>query len=472
LLAVALLALGCGEDPFTPLPDAPRFDSMMPDGDAVMPDADGMLPDSGVTPDSSVTPDSGVTPDSATPDSATPDSATPDSQTPDSATPDSATPDSPAPDAATPDSPTPDAATPDSATPDAPTTDAATPDSATPDSPAPDAGVDPDSAIPDAPRFDAGVDPDTSFDSPQFDAGGDPDSGGGFDAPTDAGGVAIPACPVDTWCTEPSPIAGKLLTGVWAVSANDVFAVGAGGTILRRHDGTHWTQMTSNTTADFAGVWAASANDVWAVGESGLIRRFDGLTWNTVNAGVTIDLNAVWGSGPNDVWMVGPGRVVHWNGSQFDSAVLPGELFALSGTSPTDVWTTGETAFVDHFDGTWTTGIKPDGNTSTFFAIHAIASDNVFVSGFTPTKETMQFDGTSWTARSCKLGTSSCIFQGFFSTSATDVWGAGGTKVGHWNGTAWTAEAPAGAMVQFFDVSGAEGHVWVVGSNSLIIHRN
>lgn len=412
LVALAIVTLlGCGDEAFRALPDATGLDRDAMPRDASP--ADGP-PSDGATTDGTPGSDSGM--DSAAADSSTSDTVV----VPDSST------------------------TPDSVVPDA-----GTPDTTTPDSVVPDAGM-PDTVIPDTSL------PDASFDAT-------PDA-------NDAG-TQIPACDAATWCQETAPVPGKLLAGVWAVKPDDVFVVGAGGLILHR-SGTAWTQMSSNTTADLAGVWAASSNDVWAVGTGGTIRRYDGATWRTITLASTLDFNAVWGSGPDDVWISGFGAVLHWNGSAFETKALPGTLYALTGTSATDVWATGETAFVDHFTGTWTTAIKPDGNISTWFAIHAITPTNVFVAGFTPGRETMQWNGTTWTPRTCKLGNSGCIFQAFFSTSATNLWGVGGGKIGHWNGTAWTAEAPLGGTAQLWDVSGSGSHVYVVGSDSVILHRN
>ena len=50
-----------------------------------------------------------------------------------------------------------------------------------------------------------------------------------------------PACP--NWCTETAPAGTGLLYAVHAVNTGDVFAVGDGGTILRRQNNA-WSKMT------------------------------------------------------------------------------------------------------------------------------------------------------------------------------------------------------------------------------------
>ena len=55
--------------------------------------------------------------------------------------------------------------------------------------------------------------------------------------------------------------------------------------------------------------------------------------------------------------------------------------------------------------------------------------------------------------------------------AGNDLWAAGGTRTGHWDGSAWTTETPAGNSASLFGVSGIGASLWVVGQNSLILHR-
>ena len=57
-----------------------------------------------------------------------------------------------------------------------------------------------------------------------------------------------------------------------------------------------------------------------------------------------------------------------------------------------------------------------------------------------------------------------------YATSASDIWGVGATRVGRWNGTAWTTTTPFGTNANLWGVSGAPGHLFAVGSNGLIAH--
>jgi hypothetical protein len=288
-------------------------------------------------------------------------------------------------------------------------------------------------------------------------------------AEQDAVTSALATCATGVWCAEPAPpavvSAGTLLHGVWAASAADVFAVGDGGTILRRVSGA-WTLMASGSTANLRGVWGASSADVWAVGLGGAVLRYNGAAWSTVTGVTSSDVDAVWGSSATDVWLAGSGVVTHWNGSAFSSTGFGGAMLSISGTGPSDVWVTGENTNLHHFTGAWATVIPPGAGTSTFFAVQAISPTEVWASDFTPSKETMHLVGGAWTA----VRTGSGIWNGMAALGASDVWGAGGSRIGHWTGAAWATSQPLGTAASLWAVAAQPGHVWVVGSGGLIGH--
>ena len=290
--------------------------------------------------------------------------------------------------------------------------------------------------------------------------GGDDDAS----AHDDSGSVAI--CGSDQWCVEAAPANTTLLHGVFAISAGNVLAVGDGGTILHR-DATAWTAMTSGTTQNLRGVWAATTTDAWAVGAAATLVHFDGSTWTTVAVPALLgaDLSAIWGSSGSDVWAAGEQTVAHYDGNTWTKTAVSGDHNGVSGTGPLDVWVVGENEQPQHFDGTWH---MVNANVGTvFFTVFALSSTDVWASDPTPNKQTVVWGGSSWTPQAA-----AAIFQGLWGTSATDLWGVGGTQAGHWTGSAWSFEAPAGNTASLFGISGAGGHVYAVGDNALILHRD
>jgi len=94
----------------------------------------------------------------------------------------------------------------------------------------------------------------------------------------------------------------QILNGIWGTAANDVYAVGYGGTILH-YDGSNWTRMTSGTTAMLSAIWGTSSTNIFAVGFehdttfTGKILRYNGTSWSTMATLPNIELNGVGGSG-------------------------------------------------------------------------------------------------------------------------------------------------------------------------------
>lgn len=97
------------------------------------------------------------------------------------------------------------------------------------------------------------------------------------------GDATIVQCKAGTLCgSQPSPTASAgPLYSVWGSAANNVFAVGVGGRILR-YDGTSWTTMASPTSRTLARVSGSGPADVWAVGDS-VVLHYDGTQWSTVS---------------------------------------------------------------------------------------------------------------------------------------------------------------------------------------------
>jgi hypothetical protein len=111
------------------------------------------------------------------------------------------------------------------------------------------------------------------------------------------------------WTTQQLPGIPDLFS-VWAVSPEEVYAVGAGGVIFR-FDGTVWAQMESPTTETLRSVWASGPGDVVAVGDRGTILRFNGVTWTSQGPEDNLtSLNAVWGFGPGSAYALGSSEFI------------------------------------------------------------------------------------------------------------------------------------------------------------------
>ncbi|MFY2563567.1 MopE-related protein [Corallococcus terminator] len=102
------------------------------------------------------------------------------------------------------------------------------------------------------------------------------------------------------------------LKGVWVVNDKVAFAVGNGGTVLRKVDGTHWVKQAFPNTDNLTSVIAFGAASAYATCANGHIYRYDGQAWLRIQDGGG-RYNDITGTGPNDLWVVGSsGRIYRW----------------------------------------------------------------------------------------------------------------------------------------------------------------
>ncbi len=103
------------------------------------------------------------------------------------------------------------------------------------------------------------------------------------------------------------------LWGAWVVADDDAWVVGGDGfdraPVLCHYDGAAWTQvelpaLSIDAKALFK-VFAVAADDVWAVGDAGLVLRYDGAAWTQVAIDTPSDIISLWGTGPGELLAVG-----------------------------------------------------------------------------------------------------------------------------------------------------------------------
>jgi hypothetical protein len=108
------------------------------------------------------------------------------------------------------------------------------------------------------------------------------------------------------------------LHGVWALDAENVWAVGDGGAILKRGE-TEWTYEDAPTSARLDGIFGWSATEQVAVGD-GVILRKSGAAWELEAPPISgVHLHGVWGATPDDVYAVGEldggALIIHYDGA-------------------------------------------------------------------------------------------------------------------------------------------------------------
>jgi hypothetical protein len=271
---------------------------------------------------------------------------------------------------------------------------------------------------------------------------------------------------------------GELVAAA-ATSPDNIWAVGDvsplhGPTqaLIDHWNGRRWTNVPGppKNRYPLSGVAALSATNVWAVGETGvttstggglhtLTIHWNGKTWKRVpspsptaasSANFTDTLAAVAGTSASNVWAVGQydpdangirgsrSLVLHWNGSRWKQvptpdALTPGHASELSGVAAptaTGVWAVGTVnrhggghALAELWNGAHWRIVHTVGQPLT--AVSALdAADAWAAGGRDSGGDVMHWSGSAWT-----VGTKLNNRRGLLSVaeiSPTDVWAVGG----------------------------------------------
>jgi hypothetical protein len=335
------------------------------------------------------------------------------------------------------------------------------------------------------------------------------------------------------WSVMPEPdIPGeKYLSGVAAVSANNVWAVGTshnvenGGGITLHWDGNRWSAPDEDKLATFlAGVAALPSGEVWAAGggvsEAGrggpIVLRYGDApcvtrvptraptaipivptsTTPTINVPVpsatsgAISRTPDTAANPTSVVDCTPGwKVV----DSPNPSTQSNELNAVAIISANDIWAVGtasDRALTLHWDGKQWSVVPAPG--LRFDAIAAVATDDVWALGL---GGVAHWDGKRWEEVSMPIpgdSNSRAVLVGIAAISANDIWAVGYyqaddkgefTLTLHWDGKEWSVvpspnitpkEGPP--MNSLLSVSAVSTNdIWAVGASSdspLALHWN
>ena len=299
-----------------------------------------------------------------------------------------------------------------------------------------------------------------------------------------------------TWQASYDGIPGRpVRRGIWGSAADDVFALGHSGSIVKggyddmrimHFDGTNWSGAgpisQSNVLDHLNGIWGAANNDIYAVGENGAIVHYDGTEWSPMeddNNRTTIrNLNGVWGYSATNVYVVGEGgTILHFGGSGWDIMNSPTttHLYGVWGHSQAGshrVYAVGAIGTILRFeDGSWSTmasGVKamlsgiwgtPDG--SAIFAVGDPAPDPQGNIRHT----ILKFSGSSWSRMNAPIvGLGQGRLSGVWGTSSENVFAVGDDGIIlYYNGTNWS-KMTSGTMADFLGIWGASAdQVYAVG---------
>jgi WD40 repeat protein len=377
-----------------------------------------------------------------------------------------------------------------------------------------------------------------------------------------------PVC--GSWAIVQSPNVDTVneLSGVAGVSDDDAWAVGYYGgpsvkaedyafipgafrTLIEHWDGKEWRVVPSPNVGEsnnrLTGVAAVSRDDVWAVGYYGdsndprvqsalrtLTMHWDGKSWRVVESpdvGTNGNrLSAVAATAANDVWAVGsvgdwsatsPSQtlILHWDGHAWSQVASPNPgpyanaLYGLAVVARNDIWAvgmlnlnapqqrgggTGADPLLLRWDGSRWSQVPAPSDGSHMPGIAAASRDAAWSVGSTATEgssesKMLRWDGTRWSSVAVPVPTAAPAggppmnhLNGVAALSEDDVWAIGSYRpqidsmdrgdalLMHWDGARWSlVTSPSSEMRDQLGkqidepvaiAATASGTIWAVGA--------
>ncbi len=219
--------------------------------------------------------------------------------------------------------------------------------------------------------------------------------------------------PPANWEAAFDPGAAGALLSVWGTGPTDVWAVGGqpdhGVAWHRGADG--WTEAELPDVPLLNWVYGVGG-EVWMVGNEGKALRSTGGAFEEIHTGTNLPLWGIWGATKDDLWAVGgdafetedPAPVLlHWNGSEWSAAGLPGldrplpALFKVWGTSAGNVFAVGSSGVAIRWDGSaWSqtlTGAPDD-----LISVWGSGPEDIVAVGGRRNGIVARWDGSAWTS--------------------------------------------------------------------------
>ncbi|RLF56574.1 MAG: hypothetical protein DRN27_09455 [Thermoplasmata archaeon] len=134
------------------------------------------------------------------------------------------------------------------------------------------------------------------------------------------------------------------MNAVFFLDENNGWAVGAGDSILY-YNGTEWTAQYNPAERDLYDVYFTDMNHGWAVGKLGTLVFYDGTQWNELESNTGSDLYSIFMLNSEEGWAVGKnGTLVNFDGS-FWYVTASSSLNDLNSTyavNANNIWIAGE----------------------------------------------------------------------------------------------------------------------------------
>lgn len=205
--------------------------------------------------------------------------------------------------------------------------------------------------------------------------------------------IAAPEYP----STNKSQITTQDLNDIWGFSDNNIYAVGANGTILY-YNGSEWQPITSDITEDILSIWGTDPGNIYFKTESEKIYHYSGSLWTEVLDADQTDYNfkGTWELKDKinpaidekldinyhiDYWHL---HITNQSGKiDTISFILNAILYDLIGFGLDDIFMSCTGGTIRHFNGkTWTDNLDNKLSHNALYAIHGYDRFSLYAVGF------------------------------------------------------------------------------------------
>jgi hypothetical protein len=108
---------------------------------------------------------------------------------------------------------------------------------------------------------------------------------------------------------------------IWAHATDRVWV--ATTMSIYHYNGSSWTLVHTDPSTMFNDLWGTAANDVWAVGTGGTVMHFDGASWTKSPVQTTRTLSRIHGTSASDIFIGGDETLLHFDGTGWSPIRLP-----------------------------------------------------------------------------------------------------------------------------------------------------
>ncbi len=263
----------------------------------------------------------------------------------------------------------------------------------------------------------------------------------------------------------------NILNSIYFTDANNGYAVGNNGTILKTTNaGVNWTSQNSGTIVNLNSIYFTNVTNGYIVGDNGTIlyTNNSGNTWATQTSGTSTNLNSIHFTNSNNGYAVGNnGIILSFNGTNWASQTI--------GTNNLNsVCFTGTTGYAVGDNGTilttsngvnWTRQTIGINNLNSIYFVGTTG----YVVGVGGTILVTSNGGIIWTAQTSSTGNE---LQGICFSDANNGYavGVGATILATNNGGSNWYKEPSGTSNILFGVYIISQHAYAVGGGGTILH--